>query len=477
MQHGARGRRVIMESTMKQSPRSVRPSRTLVALLATPVIGLAMTYAGEAAAAVRTVGNCNDSGSGSLRTVVAAAANGDTIDLRGLSCSRIILTSGQITIPQAALTLLGRSRYELTIDGNLNDRVFWHSGTGRLRIEDLSIANGNRDIGGEFDNGGCIRSEGSVELHRSRVHHCAVFTSGFLESSSAGGGVSAAGHVLLSFSAVFTNSATDHGFGGGVSAPSVTVYRSQVYNNFAHNGGGISAGTLLTQDAVNVTYSLIHGNRASNVAAGIYVGRGGFTLNKSTVSNNLTANTEGRSSIIGTGAIHGSGEGRRLIIDSTISGNHGHTSSAAFFDGEVSIYNSTIAFNVEDEFDEFATACTGDGALNAEVVHLESTIVARNTCLTGPGYDIGGSFSAFTIIGENNLIGRARIPVPPDTISADPRLAPLAESGGPTRTHLLLSDSPAINRGSNLLNRAYDQRGPGFPRVKGAFPDIGAIER
>ena len=42
---------------------------------------------------------------------------------------------------------------------------------------------------------------------------------------------------------------------------------------------------------------------------------------------------------------------------------------------------------------------------------------------------------------------------------------------------MLFSDSPAINHGGNVLNRAYDQRGPGFPRVKGAFPDIGAIER
>ena len=143
----------------------------------------------------------------------------------------------------------------------------------------------------------------------------------------------------------------------------------------------------------------------------------------------------------------------------------------------MSIYNSTIAFNVEDEFDEFATACTGAGALNARVVHVESTIVARNTCLTGPGYDIRGSLTCSTITGGNNLIGRARIPVPPDTISADPLLAPLAENGGPTRTHLLLSGSPAIDRGSNLLDREYDQRGAGFPRVKGVAADIGATER
>lgn len=467
---------------MKQVPRFPSAPRTFAALLA-PLAGFALIHAGDAAAAVRTVSNCNDGGSGSLRAVIAAAASGDTIDLRGLSCSRIVLTSGQITVPQADVSLLGRSRTALTIDGNQNDRVFWHTGGGRLRIEHLSVAYGKREEQGNpdtgVDTGGCIRSEGSVELHRARVHHCSVHMSGFLESGSAGGGVSAANHVLVSWSAVFSNSATDSGFGGGVAGGRVTVYRSQIYNNFAHSGGGIGAFALLPEDeALTVTYSLIHGNRASNVAAGIYVARGGFTLNKSTVSNNETANTENRSSIIGTGGIHGVGEGgRRLIIDSTISGNQGYSSSAAFFDGEVSIYNSTIAFNVEDEFDEFAVACTGAGALNAEVVHLESTIVANNTCLTGPGYDIGGSFSNYIIIGENNLIGRSRIPVPPDTISADPRLAPLAENGGPTRTHLLLADSPALNRGANPLDRAYDQRGAGFPRVKGAGPDIGATER
>jgi len=445
--------------------------------------GFALIHPGDAAAAVRAVGNCNDSGAGSLRAVIAGAASGDTIDLRGLTCSRIVLTSGQITVPQADLQLLGRSRDALTIDGNRNDRVFWHTGTGRLRIEHLSVAYGSRSMQGDpetgIDTGGCIRSEGNVELQRARIHHCSVYMSGFLDTGSAGGGVSAAGHVLVSWSAVFSNSATENGFGGGVQGRSATVYRSQIYNNDAHSGAGIgvTGGLDLDEHVLTVTYSLIHGNRASNTGAGITVGRGSFTLNKSTVSNNITRNTAERSFIVGTGGIHATGGGRRLILDSTISGNHGYTSSAAFFDSEVSIYNSTIVFNVEDEPDEFAVACTGAGALNGRVLHLESTIVASNTCLTGPGYDIGGSFSAFTIIGENNLIGRSRIPVPPDTISADPRLAPLAENGGPTRTHMPLADSPVLNRGANPLDRAYDQRGPGFPRVRGAFADIGAVER
>ena len=150
---------------------------SLASSIAAPLFGLAAIAwpATDADAATRVVSNCNDSGSGSLRNVVASALSGDTIDLRGLSCSRIILTSGQIAIPQAALTVLGRDRYELTIDGNRSDRVFLHTGIGTLRLERVSIAYGRRtpvDVGNDF--GGCIRSDGNIELHRARVHGCAV---------------------------------------------------------------------------------------------------------------------------------------------------------------------------------------------------------------------------------------------------------------------------------------------------------------
>jgi hypothetical protein len=44
-------------------------------------------------------------------------------------------------------------------------------------------------------------------------------------------------------------------------------------------------------------------------------------------------------------------------------------------------------------------------------------------------------------------------------------------------THLPPADSPALERGSNPRNYLYDQRGCGYSRLKGAFPDIGAVER
>ena len=55
--------------------------------------------------------------------------------------------------------------------------------------------------------------------------------------------------------------------------------------------------------------------------------------------------------------------------------------------------------------------------------------------------------------------------------------APLADNGGPTLTHALLTGSPAIDAGSNPANLATDQRGGTLrSRVSGAAADIGAFE-
>ena len=55
-------------------------------------------------------------------------------------------------------------------------------------------------------------------------------------------------------------------------------------------------------------------------------------------------------------------------------------------------------------------------------------------------------------------------------------LSPLAENGGPTATHALSFDSPAIDMGNDNAAVGYDQRGPGYPRTIAANVDIGAFE-
>ena len=56
----------------------------------------------------------------------------------------------------------------------------------------------------------------------------------------------------------------------------------------------------------------------------------------------------------------------------------------------------------------------------------------------------------------------------------DPKLGPLQDNGGPTRTHALLEGSPAIDAGDDEAAPASDQRAVSRPR--GSSSDIGAFE-
>jgi hypothetical protein len=62
-----------------------------------------------------------------------------------------------------------------------------------------------------------------------------------------------------------------------------------------------------------------------------------------------------------------------------------------------------------------------------------------------------------------------------DMVNQDPYLAPLADNGGPTHTHWLQANSPAINAITfSRCQLNQDQRGA--PRPKHGSCDIGAVE-
>lgn len=441
-----------------------------------------LCFLDQAKAATRVVANCNDSGPGSLRDVILGSMSGDVVDLRPIGCSRLLLTTGALLVPQPNLTLIGPGRYVFTIDGNRADRVFVHEGVATLRLERMSIANGRRIAAPISDErGGCIRSMGNVDLHHVSVHHCLMHADGFNGAPPTnGGGISAWGNVHLTYSSVFGNTVTDGGTGGGIYCEGdVTLYRSQIYDNYAYETGGVHA-----QGSLVVTYSRIYRNRATFGGGGLSMGSDGrpsdrLLINKSTVSNNVLDDFVGRN-VAGTGGgmvVYGSG--LRTIRDSTFSGNRAYLNSAADIEGEANIYNSTIAYNTEIQTRNQtfpSAACEDRGALRAYALRLESTIVGRNGCAAGAaGFDIAADTGV--VIGQKNLIERPRVPVPADTLALDPRLAPLADNGGHSATHMPLADSPVLQRGHNLFGRQYDQRGPGFPRVKGGLPDIGSTER
>ena len=67
---------------------------------------------------------------------------------------------------------------------------------------------------------------------------------------------------------------------------------------------------------------------------------------------------------------------------------------------------------------------------------------------------------------------------PGDQTNTNPRLGPLRDNGGPTFTHGLLLGSPTINAGDpNFVGPPdYDQRGPGYNRIRGGRLDIGSLK-
>jgi hypothetical protein len=196
----------------------------------------------------------------------------------------------------------------------------------------------------------------------------------------------------------------------------------------------------------------------SNSYRGIHTTGGSVEIIGSTISGN-SAYYFGCSALrIGDYGRHS--EAPVLISSSTISGNgSSYLYYAACINQPVTINNSTIAFNSMYGL-----------LINAPSAAIESSIIAHNLSrdLSAP--------ATLHISGHNNLIMSAAIVPPADTITADPLLLPLADNGGPTRTHALLPGSPAIDAGSNSTGSTTDQRGAPFVRVVGAAPDIGAFE-
>jgi len=443
-------------ANMWDSLRNGRLSRTAAAIaiaLSVPVANAVEKLPTPSQANAIVVENCDDSGPGSLRDAVASAASGDMIDLSQLTCSMITLTSGAIEIPQDDLYLKysGEGGTPPTIDGNDSSRVFHHTGSGTLKLVGLTITHG------KYDNtnapyavsaaGGCIYSSGSVYLSASTVTGCTARDT--LGQDASGGGIYVDKVLTLQHSSVSANTATSTA-------------------RFAEGGGAFAFGAL------DAYYSSIGGNVASGLA---YLNfGGGIALVSLSDSPSVIAN----STISGNTADRGSGlmivgggtdSAAVAITNSTISGNTANVYSALYLRGPVTLIGSTIAFNTSP-----SGPCI-ELASHTDPVQIESSILAGN----GNGnveYDIGSRGYPITIAGSHDLIVETSgsLTLPPDTISADPLLSPLADNGGPTATHALGAGSPAIDAGDNVDAFSFDQRGSGYPRVSGAAADIGAFE-
>ena len=395
--------------------------------------------------------NCDDAGPGSLRDALTAAVDGQTVSLVHLACSKITLTSGELTVAANSLYLQGNGT---TISAGGTSRILRHHGECTLFLSGLVLAYGYYTAEWIVA-GGCVYSNGAVNAFDVTLRDCTVVPS------------SPSWAMLL---------------GGGIFARRVTLTHSTVTGNsiVSPNEADIAEGAgIYASERLDATRTTLSGNDITGPPRNQGIAMGGGFFSGGTLELSYSAVVNNRADAAGGGAVFPSDyAGASKIINSTISGNEARSLVAGVFsaDALMEVWNSTIAFNVVNgpETGVSAEDCGGLLATGGnEYLSLRSSIVADNST-HGAASDVCGTPYIAPIIGFDNLVIASNLPLPSGTLRDDPQLAPLADNGGHTLTHALRPDSPAIDAGNNTQFLETDQRGAG--RMAGDRADIGAYE-
>jgi hypothetical protein len=407
-----------------------------------------------------------------------------------------------------------------TISGNMNGGIVAGRATsfqsGYSVTLNNSVVSGNRKSATASTGGGGIFALGPVTLNQSVVsgntaaggYGGGVFTWRTVDlsqslvsgnSARVGGGIVAGGKVALEHSFVSENHALastqnlyGNGLGGGIFAYAASVIDSTISNNMAAAGGGIYVGSLVegltSRGELIVSRSSIQGNSATKDGGGVFASIGLVDIEQSTLSGNFAGGDGGG---MHSGGVYPSGtKGSVTLRQSTVSGNSAAGNGGGIWAvNEAAVNQSTITDNSADGF--------GGGLfVYAGTLSLANTIVAGNTAVAG-GPDLTGllglAISAkYSVIGVSAGTGLASVSggwpdangnlITGPQFFIRPSLGPLADNGGPTLTHALYPNSPAINAGDpNAMAGVdgvpvHDQRGAPFTRVFGGRIDMGAVE-
>lgn len=283
-----------------------------------------------------------------------------------------------------------------------------------------------------------------------------------------------------SMSRVFSNAGTNT----TISGLTVSGGTGAGANTTGFGGGVFNSGTL-TLDAVEVTGNT---TSASGNGGGVYnLGGATLTVNNSTIYNN-TGSTGGGGILNFSGAT-------AFVNNSTISGNSVPLAS----NGGGGIANvGTLTADSITVASNMSPASPGGGVRNFATFTSQNSIYGDNTAssdadfsgtITSNDFNLiedttGTTISLFDpqpINNRGSSKGKNRLAAN-DITGVDPMLGALADYGGPTRTHLLLYGSPAVDFGNSAL--MTDQRGFTRPidialamNGAGNASDIGAVER
>lgn len=355
---------------------------------------------------------------------------------------------------------------------------------GSLTVID-SVITGNSIACGCYSQGGGIGVyAGNLTLTDSTVSNNSV--SGNSGASGMGGGVfvrqnittQAGGNATIAGSQISGNTAKGNGGGMHVGG-TLTMTNSSVSGNSAGNGGGIKLYGVST-----LTGSTISGNTAVSHGGGIIAASGYYgvptallTLNGSTLSGNKAGNSNGRGGGVYTRV------GDLSFVNSTIYGNSApgtYSYGGGIFIGQnsapITMQQTTIAANIAGtRGGGLMISSSGSGSVTFDGTLFDNTAAPStgggNVAVTTGGITIAGSGN---LVFGGGLINAGFVAAP---FTGDPKLTPLQNFGGPTRTMFPLTGSAAIDAIAPVSGQCLvptDQRGK--TRPQGAGCDIGAVE-
>ncbi len=389
--------------------------------------------------------------------IANANPGADSVSFATALRGSIITLGGEEITVDADLAINGPGAGLITVSGNNASRVF-NFASGVSSLSGLTIANGFVDDStSDGHTGGGILNRGTLTVTNATL---------LRNVATEGGGISNQGVLTINGAMISQNSASSGGGGGVGSRGTLTIINSTI----SHNRSSISGGGVYTFGAAAISGSTISDNLVSGTSysngGGVYCGGGQMSLMASTLSGNIASQ--------GGGGIFVGPHATVAITNSTISGNTARLGAGVFSYGDVTLSNSTVARNTASD-NTGGIYCSDAGTRSW--LTLQRTLVAENT-----GGDLGLVGWSSIKSSSNNLIGDFKSAggllngVDANIIGIDPKLAPLADNGGPTLTHALRSGSPAINKGGNRTSLTTDQRGVGFARAIGQAIDIGAFE-
>ena len=351
-----------------------------------------------------------------------ASAGTAVLDGIELNSNRASLGGG-LFVAAGAVRLTGgdvNSNQAFVSGGNV-----WVGPAAAFEADGALLSDARADGTEAGEGGGNVYSEGDVAITGGVVN--------FGSALGVGGGLLVRGGTAVIDGATLEQN--DAGQGGAVAVEEgeAQLVRARVVNNqagvsrFEPNGPGLGASASVSGGTLTLRQSLLAGGEATSAGGGLYLSGGSVDAENVTLSGN-TAPTGAGADVAG---------GTLRLSRVTVTANAA-TAEGGGVQGAFTLVGSVLAGNAAPNGPD----CAGE-ALSEDF----------NVVGSAEGCAVSGA-TASTVVGE------------------DAGLGPLAQNGGPTESHALLAESPAVDLGGSAP--AVDQRG--FGRTVGPA-DAGAYER